>query len=305
MVWFHAIGIAHIQQFSGARSAMTDDSLPRIALLSPGAMGSAVGARLVGHGLRVITSLDGRSPASVQRAAAAGMAAAPEAELAGAALILSIVPPGDAEAVVRRLLPHLAAVERKPIFVDANALSPATKRSMAALIESAGCRMVDGSIIGPPPTEAARGTMVYLSGTAAAEAAWLGGYGLEIRVLDGPIGAAAALKMCFAGINKGIAGLATVMMLAAERSGAGAALRAQLGESMPQLLERFRFQIPDMFPKAHRWVAEMREISAFLDEDPAGAAIFEGMAQLYERIAVDVAGDRMERTLLDRAIAAE
>ena len=43
-----------------------------IAIHSPGAMGSAISARLVEHGARVLTSLDGRSAATVERAARSG-----------------------------------------------------------------------------------------------------------------------------------------------------------------------------------------------------------------------------------------
>ena len=42
-----------------------------------------------------------------------------------------------------------------------------------------------------------------------------------------------------------------------------------------------------MLPKAYRWVAEMREIAAFLGDDAAGAAMFDGAARLYERLAAD------------------
>ena len=47
--------------------------MPTIAVIAPGAMGSAIGARLVGHGARVLTALEGRGAASRARAAAAGM----------------------------------------------------------------------------------------------------------------------------------------------------------------------------------------------------------------------------------------
>jgi len=276
---------------------------PLVALLSPGAMGSAIAARLTGHGVSVVTTLGGRSDASRERAAAAGMKDVPEADLAGADVILSVVPPGEAEALVRRLVPLLSAADRKPLYIDANALNPDSKRAIAALLGEVGCTMIDGSIVGPPPVTGAAATTVYLSGPRAADAAWLGDHGLDVRILDGPVGAASALKMCFAGINKGMIGLATTMLLAAERAGAGDALRLQIARSMPDLLDRFRRQIPDMYPKAWRWVAEMREISAFLDADPAGAQIFEGMAQLYDRLASDVTGHGSERALLDAALA--
>jgi len=41
---------------------------PTIAIVAQGAMGAGVGARLVERGLRVITSLSGRSEASTKRA---------------------------------------------------------------------------------------------------------------------------------------------------------------------------------------------------------------------------------------------
>ena len=47
-------------------------------------------------------------------------------------------------------------------------------------------------------------------------------------------------------------------------------------------MQRF---IPDMFPKAYRWVAEMEQIAEFIGDDREGAAIYGGMARLYEWIA--------------------
>ena len=81
--------------------------------------------------------------------------------------------------------------------------------------------------------------------------------------------------MSYAGITKGVTAIAAIMVLGATRAGAADALIAELRESQPQLAARFAKGLPDMVPKAYRWVAEMREIAAFLDGDPAGAAMFE------------------------------
>jgi 3-hydroxyisobutyrate dehydrogenase-like beta-hydroxyacid dehydrogenase len=67
-----------------------------IAILSPGAMGSAISARLVERGARVLTLLEGRSAATVNRAHAAGMEDVSPETIATADLILSIVPPSEA-----------------------------------------------------------------------------------------------------------------------------------------------------------------------------------------------------------------
>lgn len=281
---------------------MAEQSGPVIALVSPGAMGSAVAARLGEHGARVVTSLKGRSARSAARAAEAGMVDVPDEQLVRADIILSILPPADAEAMARRLIPHLAATAEKPLYVDFNALGPDSKQALAALFAEAGCTMIDGAIIGLPPRRGETGPSFHVAGPEASRAAWLGNHGLDLRLLDGPIGAAAALKMCFAGLNKGLVGLASAMLLAGQRSESGHALHGQLEERMPELLGRFRLQIPDMYGKAYRWVAEMWEIADFLRDDPAAAMIFEGMAQLFERLAADAAGNRSETAMLDRAL---
>jgi hypothetical protein len=117
--------------------------------------------------------------------------------------------------------------------------------------------------------------------------------------MAGPVGAASALKMSYAGMTKGLTAIAAIMVLGAARAGAGEALLSELGISQAALLKRFGTSLPGMVPKAYRWVAEMREIAAFLGDDKAGAAVFEGIAQLYERIAADAAGERTEVAVLE------
>jgi hypothetical protein len=122
----------------------------------------------------------------------------------------------------------------------------------------------------------------------------LGTLGLPTKLLDAPNGAASGLKMSYAGITKGLTGLASAMMLAATRFGAEADLRAELESSQPNLMAAFRRSVPDMFPKAYRWVAEMEEIAAFAGADAATQQIYQGMAALYQRLADDLDGNQAE-----------
>jgi 3-hydroxyisobutyrate dehydrogenase-like beta-hydroxyacid dehydrogenase len=272
----------------------------RIAVIAPGAMGSAIAAVLTGHGAHVLTLLDGRSASSRERAANAGMRGVDAAELVQSGLILSIVPPGEALGLAQRLAVPLASAADKPIVVDCNALDVRTVRAVGEVVTASGAGFVDGGIIGGPPKPGAKGPTLYLSGDAAAQVeATLGRFGLNARAIEGGIGAASALKMSYAGITKGLTAIASVMVLGAVRAGAADALIAELRESQPQLAARFANGLPDMLPKAYRWVAEMREIAAFLDRDPAGAAIFESAAELYERLS-DQTGAEAE-TLRDFA----
>jgi 3-hydroxyisobutyrate dehydrogenase-like beta-hydroxyacid dehydrogenase len=258
-----------------------------IAIVAPGAMGSAVARRLSEHGARVLTSLAGRSEATAQRAAAAGMIAASDAEIVGADFILSIVPPAEATALAERLAAAVARASSKPVIVDCNAINVATVEKIAAMISPSGARFVDAGIIGLPPKPGTKGPRFYISGEHAGALVGLRDLGLDLRIVDGAIGAASALKMSYAGINKGMTALGAAMALAATRAGAAEALRNELAESQPQVLARYATALPDMIPKAYRWVAEMREIAGFLGPDDPANLIFEGAARLFEHIATE------------------
>jgi 3-hydroxyisobutyrate dehydrogenase-like beta-hydroxyacid dehydrogenase len=258
---------------------------PVVAILAQGAMGAGVAARLAAHGVTVLTCLDGRSAASAARAAAAGMRPVAEARLADADAFLSILPPAQALATAERLLPVFAAAPSPPFYADCNAVSPETMRRIAALPDASGLRLVDAGIIGGPPREGYAGPVLHASGEdAPALAALLAGRGLDLRVMRGPVGAASALKMSYAGITKGLVAIGSAMMLAATRAGAAEALRAELAASQPALAAWFGRMVPSMYAKAYRWSGEMEEIAAFVAEDAAAADLYRGAAAFYERL---------------------
>lgn len=264
---------------------------PSIAILAPGAMGSAVARRLGEHGVRVLTSLKGRGDATIRRATEAGMIAVDDVELAGADIILSIVPPGQAVALAERLAALIAAAGTKPVVVDCNAVNVETVTGIEKILAAAGARFVDGGIIGFPPKPGSSGPAFHLSGEHAREALVLRQLGLDLRIVDGPVGAASALKMSYAGIVKGLAGIGAAMVLAATREGAAESLRDELALSQPAILARLAIALPDMIPKSYRWVAEMKEIAGFLGPDHPASLIYEGFARLFDHIAEDAAGE--------------
>ena len=273
---------------------------PTVAIIAPGNMGSAVGRRLTENKVKVLTSLAGRSEKSAARASAAGMTAVADAQLTESDFLLSIVPPGDALALAKRLAGVLTAANKKPIYVECNAVSPQTMNHIANEIAATGCAFVGAGIIGPPPKPGTTNTKFYAAGPAAGLFAKLNDFGLIVRVLDGPLTAACALKMSYAGITKGFTALGAAMMLAATREGSAAALKAELAESRPDLLGYLTRQVPDMYGKAYRWVAELEEISAFVGKDRPEHAMLDAAARLYERIAKDVEGEKKEVGEMDK-----
>jgi 3-hydroxyisobutyrate dehydrogenase-like beta-hydroxyacid dehydrogenase len=251
----------------------------RIAVIAPGMMGAGVAQRLRQRGADVAVTLAGRSPASAKRAAGLAVKHSEPALAQWADVVLSILPPGEALALAKRLAPVMGG----KIYADCNAISPATMHAVAAALP--GVRVVDGAIIGDPG-ESGPGPRLYVSGDAAEALLPLKEWGIDLRPIPGGIGAASALKMSYAGITKGLIALGSAMALGATQSGAAAALRAELASSQPDILRMLDRGVPGMFDKAYRWVAEMEEISAFLGDLPA-ASIYQGAARLYEAIAAD------------------
>jgi putative dehydrogenase len=272
---------------------------PVVAVVAPGMMGAAVAGRLTENGLKVLTSLTGRSADTVARARKHGLTAASDEEIAAADFILSILPPGDAVTLAQRFAPALTASNSKPVYVDCNAVSPPTAERIAAAVAPTGSPFVDAGIIGSPPKPGDAGPRFYASGPHAPRFAALKQYGLDVRLLDGPLTAASAVKMSYAGITKGTQALAAVMMLAATRAGTADALFAELQSSQPQMLAWLRRSLSLMPPKAYRWIAEMHEIADFVDEDPSGHELYVGAAHFYEQIARDFETDKTRVTALE------
>ncbi|WFU37534.1 DUF1932 domain-containing protein [Bradyrhizobium sp. CB82] len=276
---------------------------PTIAILAPGAMGSAVARRLNENGAPVLTSLKGRSEQTAKRAAEAGMIAAEDADIAGCDIILSIVPPGEAVALAERLAALIARREKKPLVVDCNAVNVDTVLRIGEIIGSAQAPFVDAGIIGFPPQPGSKGPAFYVAGEHAKDLAVLKELGLDLRIVEGPVGAASALKMSYAGIVKGLAGIGSAMVLAATNAGAADALRDELALSQPAILARLSIALPDMITKAHRWVAEMHEIAGFLGPDHPASQIYEGFARWFEHLAEDAKGEGADAARL-KAFAA-
>lgn len=241
-----------------------------VAVISPGEMGSAVGRRLRDGGLRVVTSLAGRTERTRALAADAGIedAGSLAAAIDQADVVLSILPPG-------RALDLAEAVGRDPgpLYVDCNAVSPA---SACAIGRAVGERYVDAGIIGAPAAP-----RFYASGPHASELAALP---LDVRVLDGQIGQASGLKMCYAALTKGLTALLTESMITADALGVSEALRLELGDSQPLFLAGARQGLPGMVPKAYRWIAEMEQIATTFEAVGLTPRMLLGASDVYRLV---------------------
>jgi 3-hydroxyisobutyrate dehydrogenase-like beta-hydroxyacid dehydrogenase len=252
-----------------------------IALLHPGEMGAAVGACLVSRGTRVVWASENRSPATRERAAGVGLEdlGSLDNALAASDAVLSICVPSGA----RDLAQQVASRNFHGIYIDANAISPTHSREIGCLVEKTGTRFVDGGIIGLPPTPN-RITRLYLCGPdAPVIAALFTGSQTEAVVIDRPIGAASALKVCYAAWSKGETALLGIIRALARYEGVDETLLREWAFSMPGIAEQSE-HIAQRARKAWRWAGEMEEIAASFDAAnvPSG---FLANAEIYRRLA--------------------
>lgn len=225
----------------------------RVAILSPGEMGAAVGAALteVGHDVGWLPA--GRSAQTGARADRAGLVA--WSGLEECDLVLSICPPAAALDTAREVAGF------RGTYVDANAVSPATSAAVAQVVSAGGATYVDGGIIGPPPT-AAGTTRLYLAGPAATETAEVfAGSRVDARALEGAAYSASALKMSYAAWTKVSAALLLATRGTAAAQGVDEALAQEWALSLPGLEERWRAATSSAIAKGWRWDAEMLEIA--------------------------------------------
>ncbi len=259
----------------------TSGSQVTVGVLHPGEMGSAVGASTVAAGARVIWVSEDRSAASRARADADGLHDVHwlNGLVNQSHIILSICPPDAAEEVAE----SVTTLGFHRIYVDANAVSPATVRRMAARIEETGAHFVDGGIIGGPPRKPGT-TRLYLSGEYAPRVATaLAGGPLEVRVLEGPVGAASALKMAYASWTKGTQALLAAVEALAIHEDVLEPLLAEWRMGRDGLEERAE-RLGTAAAKAWRWVGEMEQIAATYEAAGLPGGFHLAAADIYSRL---------------------
>jgi 3-hydroxyisobutyrate dehydrogenase-like beta-hydroxyacid dehydrogenase len=251
-----------------------------VGLLHPGEMGAALGAALRNRGAAVVWASEGRSSETARRAEEAGLEDVGSVEEVArrSDVVVSVCPPHAALDVARSVSGFTG------IYVDANAISPATARAVA---ESVGA-CVDGGIVGPPPRVAGT-TRLYLSGPEAAAVADLfDGTTLEARVVSEELGAASAVKMAYAAWTKGTAALLLAVRSLARVERIEATLLDEWSLSLPGLPEQSVRAARAAATKGWRWVGEMEEIASTFAAAGLPDGFHQAAADVFRAISDDL-----------------
>jgi 3-hydroxyisobutyrate dehydrogenase-like beta-hydroxyacid dehydrogenase len=251
-----------------------------IGILHPGEMGVAVAKTAQNSGLEVYWASDGRSFDTCRRAAGLTDAGTLRRMTELCPVIVSVCPPEFAE----DLASDVTGLGYGGIYIDANAIAPERARRMGECMAAHGIAFVDACIIGLPATTRGE-TWLYLSGPNAGEAACcFSGGPLEVEVLEGEIGRASALKMCFAAHTKGLAALRAAVLGTAKELGVLSDLQRQWERTGTTFADAVK-SLQHTAPKAWRFVAEMKEIAATFESAGMPGGFHLAAAEIFARLA--------------------
>lgn len=257
---------------------------PVIGVLHPGAMGAALGSALKPVAGAVVWAAVGRSDRTSKRAELADLVGVPDvAALVGRAdVVISICPPRAAREVAEQVAVALADQPDRPLYVEANAVAPQAVRGIGELLGPD--RVVDAAVLGPPAWESGR-SVLWLSGAAAgAVRALFEGSPFRPRVLDGGLGAASALQVCF-GLQRTV-GPASWLALAATAGGLGVAdvLGAELDHAGVDYAGRLREAAEAAGPHAWRRACELAEAAEAITTAELPDGFCHATAEVYRRL---------------------
>ncbi|MGH7192190.1 MAG: NAD(P)-binding domain-containing protein, partial [Candidatus Saccharimonadales bacterium] len=200
---------------------------PTVGVLYPGEMGAAFAGLLLARGVRVVTTLGGRSERTVRLAREAGVVvlnSLAEVVRQSQVVVCLVAPSAAAETADAYCeLAHLSPPSA--IYVDANSIGPELAKLLAAKLAHVGRGFVDAAINGLAENISTGGTL-YLSGPRAAEIAGIVGNAMRVRILGPDPGQASAMKMLLGGLSKGLCALFVEL-----------ATMAQRRDVLPQMLE--------------------------------------------------------------------
>jgi len=257
-----------------------------IGMLHPGSMGAGIASLLHGVGHEVLWVPEGRSPETAARAEAAGLVGATDlADLVERSSVVFSVCPPDAAADLAAQVSDTGSLTGRT-FVDANAISPASARRIAAVVEAAGGTYVDGGIVGNPPAQNGD-TRLYLSGSRSARVVDL--FGNPDRpeftaIALGPEPAAAsALKMTYGAWTKGTSALLLAIRAVARQEGIEELLLEEWQLSQPALEDLSDWSAGLAMTKGWRWAGEMEEVAATFADAGLPDGFHQAAAQVYRR----------------------
>lgn len=147
-------------------------------------------------------------------------------------VIFSLVTSAAAVNAAASVAPHLSA---RSIYADLNSCTPKTKQAVAEVIASGAGSFTSVAVMSAVPPLRHKVPMIADGPAALRFRDAMTSVGMEIRAIDGPIGSAAAIKMCRSVFVKGLEGLMMEALLTAQAAGVADEVLSSVDASFGQM----------------------------------------------------------------------
>ncbi len=186
-------------------------------------------------------------------------------------------------------------------FLDVNSASPATKRAASRLIDGAGGRYVESSMMTSVPPYGIRVPMLLGGSHAETAKALLTPLGFGMEVASAEIGVASAIKMCRSVFIKGLEAIVIESYAAARHYGVEDRVLASLAETFPTIdwEKQGAYLFSRVAQHGRRRAEEMREAAVTVREaglDPHMAAASAARQDMVANLAVRGAFTSLDAT---------
>jgi len=277
-----------------------------IGILYPGELGVALGRAIVQAGGTAITCLSGRSKATQCRAAAANFVVVPSLKEVArqSELVISLVPPASAVETARSFAAcfDFARCGSGPTagltFIDANSVSPLTKRRIAEILSHGGIRCLDGVFFGPAKG-IGRDNVLALSGPRAGQIPPLLQEVVEVHVVGETIGQASALKMVLAIMTKALPALFLEMVCASASGGQLDPALELMRRLYPGIMGFLERTLPTYPAHVARRVQELEEVADWLHQLNQCGTMTQSAITVLERLRLAGLESRADWTFED------
>jgi 3-hydroxyisobutyrate dehydrogenase-like beta-hydroxyacid dehydrogenase len=232
-----------------------------VGILHCGDMGSAFGRLLRKRGMRVITTCEGRSHATEERARSSGIEILPTlSDVATQSdFVFSLVLPSAAVEVARQYVNCSRTRRQDSIFVDANSIGMEAVEQIDQVMAEHNIPLVDAAINGVSHRLEDLG-MLHLSGPTAGSVEAICRGLLRVNCLGTRIGSASRLKLLMSGMAKGLVALFLEVGMLAERADMAEPFLEGCHEFYPSVMTVIDRVLATYPRHAARRVGEMREI---------------------------------------------
>jgi 3-hydroxyisobutyrate dehydrogenase-like beta-hydroxyacid dehydrogenase len=287
---------------------MTRRNTPRISFIGFGEAGQAIASGLRESGIERISAWDILFPEPAgERLKAAGdemgvrLTSSAQEAVAETDMVISAVTAASSLEAARSVAPHLAG---NPYFLDINSVSPGRKQDTEKLLADKA-RYIDVAVVAAIHPARHRTPLLIAGPHAEGATPLLRELEMQLRVVGGTVGDAAAIKMIRSVMIKGIEALTLECFLAASRAGLLDEVTASLKNNYPGLdwPTMSEYNLERMASHGERRAAEMEESAATLRELGLDPLMVDATVKRQREMGA-IGKDAAVRASLDRGRAA-